>query len=215
MIRFRFIIIGFLITFASAWLGLAIVPSIHYSRQAARVAAQPLTPVLDAIRRGEIVYGNNGCVYCHSQQVRSVHFGSDVARLWGRRRTVADDYLLDRKAMMGTMRTGPDLSNIGERMASTSWHYQHLFDPESTSPGSNMPPYPHLFDYIPAPGGVADPDAVVYSVGGGQVDGHGMQWVPNQDGRDLVVYLMSLKRSVQERPQADEAPPPDVRAQTP
>jgi cytochrome c oxidase cbb3-type subunit 2 len=47
--------------------------------------------------------------------VRSSAFGADIARNWGQRRSVARDYIFDRPHLMGTMRTGPDLANIGAR----------------------------------------------------------------------------------------------------
>jgi cytochrome c oxidase cbb3-type subunit 2 len=131
--------------FASAWLGLVILPTIHYGKEADALPHSAPSAERDAVRRGELVYAANGCVYCHSQQVRSPHFGNDDKRGWGSRRTVAADYLGDGKAMMGTMRTGPDLANIGQRMPSAAWHFQHLFNPVSTSPGSIMPPYQYLF----------------------------------------------------------------------
>ena len=49
-------------------------------------------------------------------------------------------------AQMGTMRTGPDLSNIGVRNPSETWHYLHLYNPQITSEGSNMPPFRFLFE---------------------------------------------------------------------
>lgn len=199
MNRFRYIFLGFLATFASAWIGLVIAPSLHYGKLVADLPQTTITPEIALIRAGEKVYAANGCIYCHSQQLRSASFGSDIARFWGARRTVAADYLGDSKAMLGTMRTGPDLSNIGQRMASPTWHYQHLYNPVSTSPGSIMPPYRFLFEKKPVTGGKPDPDAAF-------VDADGMQHVPNEQGRALVAYLLSLKRTAIDRPEAAEAP---------
>lgn len=206
MTRFRYIFLGFLATFTSAWLGLAIAPSFHYGREAAALPQVPDTPERALVRMGEQVYAADGCVYCHTQQLRSAAFGSDVARLWGNRRTVADDYLGDSKAMLGTMRTGPDLSNIGQRMASPAWHYQHLYDPVSTSPGSNMPPFRFLFERKAVSGDTPEPDAVALDAQGRRVDADGMQTLPNERGRALVAYLLSLKRTAIARPEAAEAP---------
>lgn len=199
MSRFRYIFLGFLATFATAWLGLVLAPSLHYGKEAAALPQETVTPELALIREGEKVYAANGCIYCHTQQLRSTNFGSDVARFWGTRRTVAADYMGDQKAMLGTMRTGPDLSNIGQRMASPSWHYQHLYNPVSTSPGSIMPPYRFLFEKKPVIGGKPDPDAAF-------VDASGMQLLPTREGRALVAYLLSLKRTATDRPEAAEAP---------
>jgi len=199
MSRFRYIFIGFLATFATAWLGLAIIPSLHYGDRKSALPRETLSPELRLIQEGERVYAANGCIYCHSQQLRSTSFGSDVARFWGTRRTVAADYMGDKKAMLGTMRTGPDLSNIGQRMASPAWHYQHLYNPTSTSPGSIMPAYRFLFEKTAVVDGKPDPNA-------GLVNTDGTQWVPNDQGRALVAYLLSLKRTAIDRPEAAEAP---------
>jgi hypothetical protein len=65
--------------------------------------------------RGRKVYAANGCVYCHSQQVRADYAASDIDRKWGERRSAPRDYLFERPVLLGKMRMGPDLSNIGKR----------------------------------------------------------------------------------------------------
>src|SRR5205823_11409698 len=69
-------------------------------------------------------YAANGCVYCHSQQMRSDYVASDLERTrdpgptpkpkWGERRSAPRDYLFERPIMLGKMRLGPDLANIGK-----------------------------------------------------------------------------------------------------
>ncbi len=95
--------------------------------------------------QGKQVYADLGCIYCHSQQVRAANFGADIDRGWGTRRSVARDYIYDNPPYMGTMRTGPDLHNIGARQPSHDWHVLHLYNPQITSPGSIMPPHRFLF----------------------------------------------------------------------
>lgn len=63
--------------------------------------------------RGQDVYRSQGCVYCHTQQVRPNYQGGDIERGWGPRRTVARDYIYETPAMLGYMRMGPDLANAG------------------------------------------------------------------------------------------------------
>ena len=65
--------------------------------------------------RGRQIYAANGCVYCHSQQVRADYAGSDIERKWGERRSAPRDYLFERPVVLGKMRMGPDLANIGKR----------------------------------------------------------------------------------------------------
>ncbi|MGC9450489.1 MAG: cbb3-type cytochrome c oxidase subunit II [Oceanipulchritudo sp.] len=143
-------------------------------------------------QRGKLVYQQMGCLYCHSQQVRRQGFGADFERGWGNRQSVARDYIETERVMLGTMRTGPDLANVGLRY-SELWQYQHLYNPQITSPGSTMPPYPFLFEVqkISETRGPA-PDAI--ELPGEFHPGEGHELVPTQRARDLVAYLMNLQQ---------------------
>ena len=66
---------------------------------------------------------------------------------------MARDYIYEKPVLLGYMRFGPDLANIGTRKDpddpekySRAWHYMHLYNPQITSPGSNMPSYKFLFE---------------------------------------------------------------------
>lgn len=92
--------------------------------------------------------------------------------------------------MLGTMRTGPDLANVGLRY-SELWQYQHLYNPQITSPGSTMPPYAFLFEVQPVSETRGpSPDAV--EIPEGFHPGPGLEVVPSRRAKDLVAYLMSL-----------------------
>jgi cytochrome c oxidase cbb3-type subunit 2 len=65
--------------------------------------------------RGRKIYAANGCFYCHSQQVRPDSDSTDIDRKWGDRRSAPRDYIYGRPVLLGEMRLGPDLSNIGKR----------------------------------------------------------------------------------------------------
>lgn len=145
-----------------------------------------------AAQRGKLVYERMGCLYCHSQQVRREGFGSDFERGWGDRQSVARDYILQERVMLGTMRTGPDLANVGLRY-SELWQHQHLYNPQITSPGSTMPPYAFLYEVRrisetrgPHPDAIEIPSAFH--------PGEGYEVVPTQRARDLVAYLMNLRQ---------------------
>ena len=103
-----------------------------------------LKPYTTMQAAGRQVYIANGCVYCHSQQPRDIKQAPDAARGWGRA-SVAADYAYDTPHLLGTMRTGPDLFNIGARQPSKDWHLGHLYQPRAYTPGSIMPPYQYLF----------------------------------------------------------------------
>jgi cytochrome c oxidase cbb3-type subunit 2 len=154
------------------------------------VAAAPgLAPYDSAQLRGREVYIANGCVYCHSQQPRASSLGPDAARGWGRP-TVAADYAYDTPHLLGTMRTGPDLMNIGARQPSEAWHLGHLYQPRAYAPGSIMPAYPFLFDVKER----AERDDVVVALPPG-VAPIGRVVVARPEAVDLVRYLKSLDRT--------------------
>jgi len=148
-----------------------------------------LAPYTSAQLRGRDVYIANGCMYCHSQQPRAKELGPDFARGWGRP-TVAGDYAYDRPHLLGSMRTGPDLMNIGVRQPSAAWQLGHLYQPRAYVPGSIMPSYPYLFETKTR----ADPDDVVVSLPAGHAPA-GAVVVARPTAEDLVAYLLSLDRS--------------------
>ena len=72
-------------------------------------------PQSGMVTRGARVYAANGCNYCHSQQVRAEYSGADIERKWGDRRSAPRDYIFERPALLGKMRMGQDIANIGAR----------------------------------------------------------------------------------------------------
>src|SRR5262249_33959500 len=72
-------------------------------------------PKSGTAERGRRVYAANGCVYCHSQQIRPDYISADIDRKWGERRSAPRDYLFDNPVQLGQERMGPDLSNVGKR----------------------------------------------------------------------------------------------------
>jgi cytochrome c oxidase cbb3-type subunit 2 len=94
--------------------------------------------------RGRELYIEYGCIYCHSQQVRDPAAGADAAFGWGRP-SRPSDYIYDKPHLLGTSRTGPDLSNIGSRQPSPEWHHLHLYNPRSLVSWSIMPAFPFLY----------------------------------------------------------------------
>lgn len=153
--------------------------------------AEGLKPYTSAQLRGREVYIANGCVYCHTQQPRAQGFGPDLARGWGRA-TVAADYAYDRPHLLGTMRTGPDLMNIGVRQPSEQWHLGHLYQPRAYVPGSIMPSYPFLFE-LKTSDQVAPGDVQVQLPP--EQSPRGQVVVARPEAMDLVRYLQSLDRS--------------------
>ncbi|MGF1467088.1 MAG: cbb3-type cytochrome c oxidase subunit II [Sandaracinaceae bacterium] len=152
--------------------------------------------------RGREHYVSLGCVYCHSQQPRDPSFGPDGQRGWGRPSTAAD-YQRDYPHQLGTMRTGPDLFNIGARQPSQDWHLVHLYQPRAVVAESIMPAFPFLFDVKDAAG---QGDVVVALPADAQPD-RGVV-VAKPEALDLVAYLIALDHTYESAwlETAEEAP---------
>ncbi len=113
------LILGILGTFAFSWLGLTVIPNAqigHLDPQTDEDGADAYPmPKSGLAERGREIYTANGCVYCHSQQVRADYAGADIERQWGERRSAPRDYLFERPVLLGKSRLGPDLANVGQR----------------------------------------------------------------------------------------------------
>ncbi|HJK96647.1 MAG TPA: cbb3-type cytochrome c oxidase subunit II [Polyangiaceae bacterium LLY-WYZ-14_1] len=154
--------------------------------------AEPeLTPYTKIQGEGREVYVSLGCVYCHSQQPRDPEFAPDQERGWGRPSTPGD-YAYDYPHQLGTMRTGPDLFNIGARQSSRSWHLLHLYQPRAVQAGSIMPAFPFLFEVVEEAG---EGDVVV-DVPAPWGPKNGVV-VAKRDAIALTEYLLSLDHTYQ------------------
>jgi len=178
--------VGAAVALGLATAALVVLPYVQVRDIAPAAQLQPYT---DQQLRGRAVYIANGCVYCHSQQPRDRRYGPDAARGWGRS-SVPADYVFDQPHLLGTMRTGPDLFNIGARQPSADWHLGHLYQPRAYVPGSNMPAYPFLFQQKPL---AQEGDVVVKLPPSLEVPGQVL--VATQEALDLVKYLQALDRT--------------------
>ena len=111
--------LGLFGTFMFSWVGLTVIPNMQIGGLDPQIKDEgadiyPM-PQSGMAQRGLQVYNANGCVYCHSRWVRADYAASDIDRKWGERRSAPRDYLFERPVLLGKMRTGPDLSNIGQR----------------------------------------------------------------------------------------------------
>ncbi len=212
-----FLFLGILVALASSWWGVIVAPKLQFGLGGTVMVAEtsqhypPNRPGL--AYQGAEVYRSEGCNTCHSQLVRPAGFGFDLANGWGRRRTVALDYLRDNPVMLGSVRVGPDLANIGMRMgagdtnaqpAMVAYHLKHLYHPRTVMPGSIMPAYPYLFTQRRVEG-AASPDAL--KLEGAFAPPAGYDVVPTDAARALVAYLLSLRSSVS-LAEAPVIPPP-------
>ena len=125
------ILIGGLVEFLPLALVDENVPRIH--------SVSPYTP-LEVL--GRDIYIREGCVGCHSQQVRP--FRDEVER-YGEY-SKPGEHVYDHPFLWGSKRTGPDLHRVGGKYPDL-WHVRHMENPRSTTPKSLMPPYPWLLTW--------------------------------------------------------------------
>ena len=106
-------------------------------------SVQPYTPLE---LQGRDLYIREGCVGCHSQMVRPFRWEVERYDTQGDAGySKSGEFIYDRPFLWGSKRTGPDLHRVGGKY-DDSWHYLHMKDPTSTSPGSIMPPYPWMYE---------------------------------------------------------------------
>ncbi|ADR21605.1 bifunctional cbb3-type cytochrome C oxidase subunit I/II [Marivirga tractuosa] len=101
-------------------------------------AVKPYTPLE---LEGRDIYISEGCVGCHSQMIRPFRYETERYGEYSK----AGEYVYDHPFLWGSKRTGPDLHRVGGKYPD-SWHFNHMYDPRSMSPGSTMPPYPWLLE---------------------------------------------------------------------
>jgi cytochrome c oxidase cbb3-type subunit II len=172
---------GSALIYACLALMMGVLPGIELSKIPAGPGVKPLTALEEA---GREVYVANGCSYCHTQQVRPL----DEDKVFGRP-SAASDFKYQTPELLGSERTGPDLTNIGTRQPSSVWQYIHLYNPRAVVPESIMPSFNWLFDVVDrAPAGMASvPLPKAYAPAHGVV-------VPTHEAEALIAYLASLKQ---------------------
>tara|TARA_B110000971_G_C19988458_1_gene490746 strand:+ start:789 stop:1358 length:570 start_codon:yes stop_codon:yes gene_type:complete len=146
------------------------------------------TPGLQALSGdallGRELYLKEGCGVCHTQFVRDL----PVDAPWGRG-SIAGDYALEDPPLLGTQRTGPDLTNVGLRQSSEIWNLIHLYNPRAVVTTSIMPGYPWYFEFksnpqpsdiiVPIPDGMKPPQQTV---------------IARTEAIQIVRYLQSLRQ---------------------
>lgn len=189
--------------FAGLTILVAILPALNNQKNNKPLpGAEPLST--DAVK-GKNIYIANGCVACHTQQVRNV----DMDKMWGARPGLAADYAdihrtdiwRNTATLMGTERTGPDLTDVGNRQPSKDWNLVHLFNPRTVVKESIMPAYSWLFTIKKQP---AKSDVIV-NVPAAYLNGEEGKVVATKDALYLIAYLQSLKQVKL----PDGTPPPD------
>ncbi|MEZ5564281.1 MAG: cbb3-type cytochrome c oxidase subunit II [Gammaproteobacteria bacterium] len=172
---------GSTLVYACLAIMMGVLPGIQLSRTPPGPGVVPLTPLQ---AEGRDVYLSNGCSYCHTQQVRPL----PMDKVFGRP-SAPGDFAYQTPELLGSARTGPDLTNIGVRQPSEVWQLIHLYNPRAVVPESIMPRFEWLFEVVdevpagvtpvPVPAGFAPPRGAVIAT-------------PRAEA--LIAYLLSLKQ---------------------
>ncbi len=181
-----------LLLFVTLTLFVAIMPALDVQNNNAPLPGSRRLSRLETEGKG--IFIAEGCVACHTQQVRNI----DMDKIFGPRPGVAADYARitrtdvwrNTATLMGSERTGPDLTNIGNRQPSADWHLLHLFNPRSVVSVSVMPSYEWLFQVKEYP----FPEDIVLNVPDEFKKGITGKIIASKQALALVAYLRSLKQ---------------------
>jgi cytochrome c oxidase cbb3-type subunit 2 len=200
-----FLFVGLLAAFSFSWFGIVLGSNAQlgaltaYYDDAQSLSFPPRFPGQAA--RGQLVYRDLGCAACHTQQVRRPDFGSDQARGWGDRQSVARDYIYQPWPQLGESRVGPDLANLAGRKP-TAPDADDLMELLYTGSGG-MPAYRFLFQDRRIVGQVSDQ---ALDLTGSLKPAPGREIVATRRAQDLVAYLLALN-TVYDYPESRPAPP--------
>jgi cytochrome c oxidase cbb3-type subunit 2 len=159
------LVLGIFGTFAFSWIGLTVIPTWQIGHlnpesdeEGTDIYPRPQSGMFE---RGARVYAANGCVYCHSQQVRADYIADDIERKWGNRRSAPRDYIFDRPVFLGKMRMGQDLANIGARAPAPEESPTPAGAPSPAAQGAavSSPPPPQAASPAPASSPATTPAA--------------------------------------------------------
>jgi cytochrome c oxidase cbb3-type subunit 2 len=168
---FSFAIVAALVLFFIGGLLTTVVPPMvdkSWSKPAAG-----LKPYTEIELKGRAIYVREGCWYCHTQQTRTLVADTKRSGWRGVDSPVStpDEFVYDSPHMLGTKRTGPDLSRVGGKY-DAQWHRTHFRNPRDLVPGSIMPPFPWL---------VENPEEFAAMVAYLQTLGRAKDWRPGKD----------------------------------
>jgi mono/diheme cytochrome c family protein len=128
------VVVGSLLILAAVVLVMVLVPYLTQSDAPSEI----FRPRTGGEAQGRKIYIANGCVYCHSQSIRTIDWGFGAERI-----AQAGDYVGDHPILLGSARTGPDLSQAGGEHPD-DWHVAHFTNPRYTRPNSIMPAFAYL-----------------------------------------------------------------------
>jgi cytochrome c oxidase cbb3-type subunit 2 len=149
-------------------------------------------------QKGLRTYVSENCMACHTQQVRNI----EMDNVWGERPSIPSDYFYSKQrldvwrqspSLLGSERTGPDLTNIGKRQPSEDWHLLHLYNPRAVVSESVMPSYPWLFEEVDSVS--LQKDDKIVAVPKEFFNKPGKKIIASEEALQLVDYLKSLQQT--------------------
>lgn len=199
MLNFHKNLNSLVLTSFLVFLGLSMIVAVIPAYQLQKTEALPTmpTPTHEELEGLKIYVGEN-CMACHTQQVRNI----EMDQTWGDRPSIPSDYYFSKQrlnvwqqspSVLGSERTGPDLTNVGKRQPGKEWHLMHLYNPRIVVKESIMPGYPWLFEER-APDQVKEMDVVV-AIPKEYLSHPDNKIVATTKAMNLVAYLQSLKQS--------------------
>lgn len=183
------------VVFIALSIMIAILPAFQMQETEPLPDQKPLTA---NEQKGLRIYVSENCMACHTQQVRNI----EMDNMWGSRPSIPSDYYYSKQrldvwrqspSLLGSERTGPDLTNIGKRQPSEDWHLLHLYNPRSVVSASVMPSYPWLFREVDST--LVGKDDKTIAVPKEYFNKPGTKVVATEDALLLVDYLKSLKQT--------------------
>lgn len=184
-----------LVIFAILSTGIAILPAFKMQDYEPLPNQQKLTVDESA---GLRTYVSENCMACHTQQVRNI----EMDNVWGDRPSIPSDYYYSKvrqdfwrqsPSLLGSERTGPDLTSIGKRQPGKEWHLIHLYNPRAVVKESVMPSYPWMFEELDS--ALVSKNDIVVAVPERYLSGKGKKVVAKTEALQLVAYLQSLKQT--------------------
>src|SRR5690554_6414762 len=188
------VVVSFIV-FAGLSTLIAIIPAYQMQNTQPLPSMEPMTAEQT---KGLKTYTAENCMACHTQQVRNI----EMDNVWGERPSIPSDYYYSKQRMdvwrqspslLGSERTGPDLTNVGKRQAGQEWHLLHLYNPRIVVKESVMPGYPWLFTEKNE-SDITDKDVVV-PVPDKFMKNPGKKITASEKALNLVTYLISLKQA--------------------
>ena len=209
MTNFRKFVFGLAAAFGLPWLLLIMIPVLRAQKltglpyEKDRDGIEGTYPGAGIYRQGQLVYLHEGCAQCHTQMIRPSFNGilDGWKKGWGSdqsaqpksvvRPSEMRDYLGEPVAPLGIQRNGPDLANFGYRAKDAAALYVQLYAPLARESHSIMPAFRHLFKVQKIQGGGSN-DAL--DLPKPHAAKKGYEVVPTEEARELVKYLLSLKK---------------------